>query len=64
MNYSQIITEVELIVVEFTYPQLETQEEFYLTTNFEVGQVKHKNAAGEPRLVVWIPRGRAHDEMH
>ena len=64
LNCSQIITEVEFIVVEFTYPQLATQDEFYLTTNFEVGQEEHRNAAGEPRLVVWMPRGRAHEEMH
>ena len=61
---SQMFTWTELTVVEFTYPQLATQEEFYLTTNFEVGQEEHRNAAGEPRLVAWIPRGRAHDEMH
>ena len=61
---SQMFTWTELTVVEFTYPQLATQEEFCLTTNFEVGQEEHRKAVGEPRLVVWIPRGRAHDEMH
>ena len=61
---SQMFTWTELTVVEFTYPQLATQEEFYLTTNFEVGQEEHKNAPGEPRLVVWMPSGIAHEEMH
>ena len=61
---SQILTWTELTIVEFTYPQLATQEEFSLTTNFEVGQEEHRKAAGEPILVVWIPRGRAHEEMH
>ena len=61
---SQISTWTELTVVEFTDPQLATQEEFYLTTNLGVGQEEHRNAAGEPILVVWIPRGREHEEMH
>ena len=59
-----MFTWTELTVVELTYPQLAIQEEFYLTTNFEVGQEEHRKAAGEPRLVVWMPRGRTHDEMH
>ena len=51
-------------MVEFTYEHEEKQEEFYLMMNFEVEQEEHRKAAGEPRLVAWMPSGRAHEEMH
>ena len=48
----------------FIYPQEATQEELDLTMNFEIGQVEHRYAAGDPRLVVWIPNGWAHVMLH
>ena len=46
------------------YPQVVKQDELDLTMNFEIGQVEHRYAAGDPRLVVWIPNGWAHVMLH
>ena len=56
------MTAVVLIVVELTYAQDETQEEFDLCT--KTAQEEHVNATGEPRPVVWMPKGRAQVALH
>ena len=48
----------------FTNPQVETQEEFNLRMNLGVEQAEHRKAAGDPRLVFWIPKGMAQVALH
>ena len=50
---SQIVMEVELTVVEFTYWQLVTQEELDLYT--KVAQREQRYAPDVPRVVVYFP---------
>ena len=44
--------------------QLVTQEELDLWTKFGEEHAEHRKAAGEPRLVVWIPNGSAQEALH
>ena len=61
---SHIITAVELTVVELTQAQEVTQDELDLWTKFGAAQAEQTKAAGEPRLVVWMPNGRAQVALH
>ena len=48
----------------FIYPQVVTQEELDLTMNLDIGHAEHRYAAGDPRLVIWIPKGCAQVILH
>ena len=61
---SQTDTAAELIVVEFMYEQLVTQDEFDLYTNLGEKHDEHRYAAGEPKEEDCVAFGREHADMH
>jgi len=61
---SQIVTEVEFTVVEFTYWQLVTQEALDLWMKFGLRQVEQSFEEGDPSVVDCSPNGISQVALH